>query len=56
MGRWLPEEERQRRSHRIVELRDKHGLEFRVIAKRLGMCSSNCLRLYQREKAKEAAE
>ena len=51
MGRWLTKEERREARKRIRQLRDKDGLTFAVIAKRMNMNSLRVLRMYySREK------
>ena len=37
MGRWLSKEEYAKRAEKIVELREKEGLQFAEIAKRMGI-------------------
>ena len=37
MGRWLSKKQYVRRAKRIVELRDKEGLQFAEIARRMGL-------------------
>ena len=37
MGRWLSKKDYMIRAKRIVELRDKKGLQFSEIAKRMGI-------------------
>lgn len=37
MGRWLSKEQYAERAKKIVELRDKRGLQFAEIAKRMGI-------------------
>jgi len=37
MGRWLSKKEYKLRAERIVELRDKEGLQFAEIARRMGI-------------------
>lgn len=37
MGRWLSKEDYAKRAKRIMELREKEGLQFAEIAKRMGI-------------------
>ena len=37
MGRWLSKKQYRERAEKIVELRDKRGLEFARIARRMGI-------------------
>ena len=52
MGRWLSKKEYRERAKRIVELRDKKGLQFADIAKRVNAHPSSVERSYHQEKGK----
>lgn len=54
MGRWLSKKDYRARAMRIIELRDKKGLEFAQIAKRVNAHPSSIERSYHQFKGKEA--
>ena len=53
MGHWLSKKEYAKRAKRIVELRDKKGLQFSEIAERMGISESIVGRCYHQAKGKK---
>jgi len=53
MGRWLSKKDYAIRAERIVELRDKEGLQFAEIARRMGIQQGVVEYSYHKSKRKE---
>ena len=53
MGRWLSKEDYAKRAKRIVELREKEGMEFAEIARRMGILQGVVAYSYRKSKREE---
>ena len=53
MGRWLSKKDYRERALRIVELRDKEGLQFAEIARRMGILQGVVEYSYRKSKREE---